>query len=112
MTDLWSLPSKRLTAKLSTDVEKAFYARCPSQERPKFLYETDIDGGDVARQASEATEEAHVDPQKPEGADATKEKDASPAKEPSLAGALHDVFWRQFWVAGVLNLISGTLISS
>ncbi|KAI0701717.1 multidrug resistance-associated ABC transporter [Earliella scabrosa] len=107
--DLWSLPSKRLTAKLSTDVEKAFYARCPSQERPTFLYETDIDGGDVARQASEAKEEAHVDPQKPEGADATKEKDASPAKEPSLAGALHDVFWRQFWVAGVLNLISDTL---
>ena len=101
-----------MTAKLSTDIEKAFYARCPPQERPQFLYETEVDGADLARQASEATEEAHVDPQKAEGGEATKGKDASPAKEPSLAGALHDVFWRQFWVAGVLNLISGTPIPS
>ncbi|KAI0718208.1 multidrug resistance-associated ABC transporter [Cerioporus squamosus] len=110
--DFWSLPDSRLTGHVTERVEEAFYKQCPPEECPAFLLDTgqaspsDNRSGEVTRHPSQSSQKAGTEekPADAGGAAATKMK-----SEPSLLKALHSVFWRQFWTAGVLKLISDTL---
>lgn len=92
-------------------VEEEFYKQCSPEERPAILLDTgqaslaDNRSGDVTRLSSQSSQK---DGPEEETAEAKGAAAATPKSEPSLLKALHGVFWRQFWTAGVLKLVAGT----
>ncbi|KAI0360724.1 multidrug resistance-associated ABC transporter [Trametes cingulata] len=126
--DFWEMPDARLTGNITEQLERAFYIRCPPEERPSFVWEKDEglsrddhDGNNVSRQTSNSTKQIPLEKTDPEKADSSTATD-SPSKVPnqpkgkkqpkqdsSLLFALHSVFWKQWWTAGVLKLFSDTL---
>ncbi|KAI0674258.1 multidrug resistance-associated ABC transporter [Trametes maxima] len=125
--DFWELPDARLTAPLTERVERAFYRRCPPEERPAFIGEQSEDPPgntcgpeSVSRQTSNSTKQAtveRVDVEREEKAqsaglsstDAKTSEGKQPTHDSSLLKALHSVFWLQWWTAGILKLFSDTL---
>lgn len=113
------MPPNQLTNDLTLKVEKAFYARCPPEERPAVLYEDvkhDSDSEDLTRQSS-TTKVPHLDGKDKFAAEGTDQGVNTPSgKKPeydsSLAKALYHVFFVQFWSAGLLKFISGNFHSS
>ncbi|RDX46560.1 multidrug resistance-associated ABC transporter [Lentinus brumalis] len=110
--DFWSLPDSRLTGRMTERVEEEFYKQCSPEERPAILLDTgqassvDNRSGDVTRHSSQSSQK---DGPEEETAEAKGAAAATPKSEPSLLKALHGVFWRQFWTAGVLKLVADTL---
>ncbi|TBU42097.1 multidrug resistance-associated ABC transporter [Dichomitus squalens] len=131
--DFWSLPEHRLTHPLTQRVEKAFYSRCPPESRPPFLFEDgeklsstrtrEVPDDDVSRVSSKDSkkprkEETKEDVEAIAGSDSEKPhaetkpntgKGKEPEYDSSLLKALHSVFWVQFWLSGLLKLVSDTL---
>ena len=119
--DFWALPDYRLTGYLTERVEKAFYKRCPTEERPTFILESE--GGDpgnphedASRQPSrpgktprnEASDICREDlPEPGRGAGAKQALDVPRSQargktekhDANLGMALHNVFWLQWWTA-------------
>ena len=116
-----------MTYPLTQRVEKAFYSRCPPESRPTFLFEdseklsstrTHEPPDDVSRVSSKQPEEkiekdveataGGGDTEKTQTEPQTKTgKKNKPEYDSSLLKALHSVFWSQFWLSGLLKLISG-----
>ncbi|KAI0371903.1 multidrug resistance-associated ABC transporter [Pilatotrama ljubarskyi] len=123
--DFWEMPNFRLTGSITEQLEQAFYRRCPPEERPSFVWEKDAglsadghDGNNVSRQTSNSTKLAPVEKLDTENptpaaslpkASAQSKGKKQPKQDSSLLYALHTVFWKQFWTAGVLKLFSDTL---
>ncbi|KAI0777639.1 multidrug resistance-associated ABC transporter [Trametes elegans] len=123
--DFWELPISSLTDTLTERVEQAFYERCTPEERPAFVLAENGDThntGEVSRQTSNSTKQACAetsDERPVESANGlgpidSKKKANSPGGskpkyDSSLLKALHNVFWFQWWTAGVLKLCSDTL---
>ncbi|RPD56133.1 multidrug resistance-associated ABC transporter [Lentinus tigrinus ALCF2SS1-7] len=124
--DFWSLPDNRLTGHMTERVEQEFYSECPPEERPTFPFNPghaspkDDPGGNVTRNTSRSSQKKPADEKtaEAEGTQTDLEKNAAqpqgtaatiPKSEPSILKALHAVFWRQFWTAGVLKLFADTL---
>ncbi|KAF7982734.1 hypothetical protein HWV62_26606 [Athelia sp. TMB] len=120
--DLWELPPDQLTASLSTEVERNFYARCPPEKRPA-QYHTQTTAAD-----SSSSSDTHVDDEKAaEGAHAEsstqkkrsrfdrkpktfeKDEDGKTKYDSSLMKAVHRTFFVQWWTAGLLLFIGNTL---
>ncbi|KAM5532134.1 hypothetical protein V8D89_014227 [Ganoderma adspersum] len=133
--DFWTLPDSRLTHSLTSRVEKAFYNRCPPESRPNFLSE---DSGKFSTTRTKESAEAQISrtsSKESQGRQTEAEKESAettaglgsdgsrtrPGEEKSkrkgdglkydssLPKALHSVFWVQFWLAGLLKLVSDTL---
>ena len=129
--DFWALPDYRLTGYLTERVEKAFYKRCHTEERPTFILDSEegdeSNSGnpheDSSRQSSrpgktprnEASDIEKTSPSRAAGAGAKEALDGprsqargKPEKhDANLGWALHSVFWLQWWTAGICKLISG-----
>ena len=129
LVDFWSLPDHRLTGYLTERVERSFYRRCPPEERPAFIQENE--DGDVSKLANggvnvplqslrstktpkNAGESKSASEQldEPRGEIPPTEGGKSKKHDANLAIALHNVFWLQWWTAGIFKLISGTRRSS
>ena len=128
LVDFWSLPDSRLTGYLTERVERSFYRRCPPEERPAFIQENEdgdvsklaIDGVNVPLQSlrstktpknageSKSEEKASEKLNEPRGEILPTEGGKSKKHDANLAIALHNVFWLQWWTAGIFKLISGT----
>ena len=130
--DFWTLPEYRLTGYLTERVEKAFYKRCPPEERPLFIqaentpqpHSAESPQADISRQTSRSTKAPHTDEEKQEeNASETVQSSEKPSEGPpapsgkpekakkhdaNLAFALHNVFWFQFWSAGICKLFGGS----
>ncbi|KAG7091281.1 hypothetical protein E1B28_010329 [Marasmius oreades] len=92
--DLWELPPDRLTTALTDQVEAAFYARCPPEQRPLAFRGKTLDSdSDKGVKEEEITEESTHD----------GKYDASVTK------ALYSVFFGRWWFAGLLQLCGDTL---
>ncbi|KAH9919495.1 multidrug resistance-associated ABC transporter [Epithele typhae] len=124
--DFWTLPNSRLTGHLTERVEHSFYRRCPPEERPTFIRDPAAgpQASGVSRQSSVSSETQHAEDEKQEDkatAEATSKRKAhstppettksgKPRKyDANLAIALHNVFWVQWWTAGIFKLFSDTL---
>ncbi|KAI0659143.1 multidrug resistance-associated ABC transporter [Cubamyces menziesii] len=123
--DFWQLPEWRLTNNVTERVETAFYRRCPPEERPAFIDTDNEDapakrrrGSDsISRQTSNSTKQGQLDKtdtEKGEPEDTHHFVPETPAgKQPkydsSLVKALYNVFWLQWWTAGMFKLASDTL---
>ncbi|KAH9920031.1 multidrug resistance-associated ABC transporter [Epithele typhae] len=98
--DFWRLPDYRLTGDLTERAERSFYQRCRPEERPAFIRvpatesntEEKLDGDTVPEKLPEVTTSG-----KPKKYDS------------NLALALHNVFWVEWWTAGVFKLVADTL---
>ncbi|KAH9931733.1 multidrug resistance-associated ABC transporter [Epithele typhae] len=109
--DFWTLPDQRLTGHLTDLIERAFYRRCRPEERPSFTPMK----ADAATRSPEPSSNVNTD-----GSEDTTEGKNRPqltSEQPTVATqhssnlmkALHSVFWKQWWTAGIFLLISDTL---
>ncbi|KAG5647496.1 hypothetical protein DXG03_009433 [Asterophora parasitica] len=97
--DLWQLPDDRLTAKITDDVERKYYARCPPEKRPKAFRENQPTTAPLSEKALERNagrRQANV-PEK------------QPVYDESIFKALHTSFFKRIWIAGILHLIADVL---
>lgn len=127
LADFWALPDYRLTGHLTERVEESFYRRCPPEERPAFIRESDggdlsepcLGGVDASLQSLQSAEtQRNAEAQPAEKASASRANEDICENVPNLEGepkkhdanltiALHNVFWLQWWIAGIFKLISG-----
>lgn len=120
-TDLWQLPENLLTAQLSAELERNFFARVAPEKRPRIYRETDQLKDDISESlkptSSSKSSQGDVEKQSPNDTDASeshKTSSAAKAKEDSkydgsLLRALNTTFFWRWWIAGALKLASDTL---
>lgn len=121
------MPDSRLAKLLTERLEASFYDRVPEQDGPTRVRTSAVDPNvhSASRKPDKAPQYEHEYdmaelPASPMGDTAgqagTKQADAepganAPAHDRSLLRALHQVFWRRWWVAGALQLI-GTMLQT
>lgn len=119
--DLWHLPDKHLTDRLTHQVEKNFYARCRPEDRPRIPSVTDENATDVNGPATEVITDVNMEKKAEVKDDTEKAIDPASGPEPianddasakqydsSLIKALHTTFFWRWWAGGALNLFSGS----
>ena len=111
--DLWELPQPRHTNTITSDVERNFYSRCPSNKRPAFMHrlhsDTPLSGSELGK--TESKSEEKVD--KPGNIEPSNNTEQTGKKyDESLFKALHHTFFKRIWASAVLLVISGERKSS
>ncbi|KAJ3518977.1 hypothetical protein NMY22_g13415 [Coprinellus aureogranulatus] len=118
--DFWTLPDDILAANIVDNLEKNFYARCSPEKRPLHLKdrlrkEDEIEDsgsthGDLPEKdfKEEKAEHEHEADEK-KAAQSKKSKKKKPKYTENLFAAVHQTFFRNIWVGGILRLISDTL---
>ena len=103
-TDLWRLPSPRLAATLTSQVEHNFYARCPPEQRPRHTSSppTQVDEPDKDKKSGKSKSWGF-------GLDRQAKEKVFEKYDSSLVKALHRAFIFRWWTAGILKLIADTL---
>lgn len=100
-TDLWELPDSRHTATLTDALEQSFFARCPSEKRPRYMRDA-VDPSDESEKEEKPTPGVVADP--------TPQDDA-PVYDESVFKAVHQTFFRRIWWSGLLLLASGLYLA-
>ena len=110
--DLWELPQPRHTDTITSDVERNFYSRCPSNKRPAFMHrlpsETPLSDSELGKTESKLEEK--VD--EPEKVEPSKTEQTAKKYDESLFKALHHTFFKRIWATAVLLVVSGKRKSS
>ncbi|KAG6813846.1 hypothetical protein H0H92_006790 [Tricholoma furcatifolium] len=106
VNDLWELPDERLAAKITDELEKNYYLRCPPADRPSAFRSTVP--GTVSKSNTDIDEKDGLDSK---GTPATIEAatNRQPKYDSSLFKALHATFMKRIWISGVLYLFASTL---
>ena len=105
--DLWELPTPRLTATLTSQIEHNFYSQCPPEQRPHHFSPppTDVDKNDEDKKSGERKSWGiGLDRQ---GNDKVFKKGEQ--YDSSLVKALHRTFMFRWWSAGILKLVADNL---
>ncbi|KAE9399630.1 multidrug resistance-associated ABC transporter [Gymnopus androsaceus JB14] len=113
--DLWSLPSERLTANVSDKIETNFFQRCPPSERPRHLraklrqpWEPEVT--ETVESSSDANgTEKNATTTKSKKSKSKKSKNLKPQYDSSLLQAIYRTFLSEWWISGILKLVSDTL---
>ncbi|KAI0795051.1 multidrug resistance-associated ABC transporter [Abortiporus biennis] len=109
--DLWELPSKRLTANLSEDLERNFYSRCPPEKRPNSW--TKREELDRASSVLVAADEKGLSQTRTQSPTIDQPSQGDGVKyDASIVKALHKTFLLEWWLAGLLELCSSTLMTT
>ncbi|KAJ3915478.1 multidrug resistance-associated ABC transporter [Lentinula edodes] len=115
--DLWQLPSARLTGNVTDRIEKNFFQRCPPDQRPRHLrqklrqiWEAEVtDAIPEQDNDSDSAYEGSSDTQKTDEKKSVNKKNIEPKYDSSLLQAIYITFKAEWWISGMLKLISDTL---
>lgn len=115
-SDLWQLPSARLTANVTDRIETNFFQRCPPDQRPRHLrqklrqfWEAEVtDAIPEQDNDNDSAYEGSSDTQKTdEKKSFNRKKNIEPKYDSSLLQAIYITFKAEWWTSGMLKLISG-----
>ncbi|KAJ3720533.1 multidrug resistance-associated ABC transporter [Lentinula raphanica] len=124
--DLWQLPPARLTANVTDRIESHFFQRCPPDHRPRHLRHklrqpwepdsVDVNIGQDNDVDDMKKEKVDNDAPKTEATDKKRScsilrrsKRVKPQYDSSLLQAIYRTFLTEWWISGMLKLVSDTL---
>ena len=110
--DLWELPQPRHTDRITADIERNFYSRCPSNKRPAFMHRLPSDSplSDSEPELGKTESPSAVSEKQgdePGNVKPSKTEQTAKKYDESLFKALHHTFFKRIWASAILLVISG-----